>query len=508
VSTANLTEDRTGTAGKIHIAQRIFSFPVMLSSLLAMLAVLTVRLRFDDPDMWWHLKTGEVIWKTHAIPTTDLFSYTTNHHAWTDHEWLSQLMLYSVYRWGGYSGLMLWMCLFTAALLIGGYAFCSLYSGNAKVALVGAMTIWLFGTIGFAVRPHLIGYTLLLIEMTLLHLGRTRNPRWLLGLPPLFLLWVNFHGSFFLGIALAGAALFCSYFNFHSGLLIATRWEPRTRRTLILAFILSVAALFVNPVGVKLILYPLESMTAPSLGDVSEWQPLQFGDGRSLAFLVVLGCIFLLVIVRRTELRWQELVFLTLGTWLAASHQRLLFVFGMLAAPVLSRLLADAWDTYDVKRDHIAPNAVLIVASLLITFWAFPGRANLTAQVEEHSPVKAVEFIKTHHLSGPMLNQWVDGGYLLWAAPEHPVFIDGRGDMYVSLGIAADFRDWALVRKDPNFLLDKYQISFCLLARDSHLVTVMSLLKNWQMAYQDDQSVIFTRIASRNTPASSDPGKN
>ena len=37
--------------------------------------------RFDDPDMWWHLKTGEIIWTTHHIPTTDIFSYTTNHHA-------------------------------------------------------------------------------------------------------------------------------------------------------------------------------------------------------------------------------------------------------------------------------------------------------------------------------------------------------------------------------------------------------------------------------------------
>jgi hypothetical protein len=508
VSTTHLTADRIDVARDIRFSQRIFSFPVMLSALLAMLATLTVRGRFDDPDLWWHLKTGEVIWKTRAIPTTELFSYTANHHAWTDHEWLSQLMIYAFYRLGGYSGLMLWLCLFTAALLIGGYAVCSLYSGNAKVALVGALTIWLFGTIGLAIRPHLIGYCLLLIEMTLLHLGRTRNPRWFLGLPLLFAIWVNCHGSFFLGLALAGATLFCSFFNFDSGLLIATRWEPRTRRTLILAFLLSVVASFANPVGVNLFLYPLQTMAAPTTGDVTEWQPLQFGDMRSFAFLVVLGCIFLLVIVRRTKLRWEELVFLALGTWLAASHQRLLFVFGMLAAPVLSRLLSDTWDTYDARRDRATPNAVLIMASLLIVFWSFPSRAHLVAQVEEGSPVKAVEFIKTHHLSGHMLNLWVDGGYLLWAAPEHPVFIDGRGDMYWTVGVAADYRDLVLVRKDPNFLLDKYQISFCLLERDSPVVTVMSLLKNWQMVYQDDQSVIFTRIASGNAPASSDPGKN
>src|ERR1700746_2744696 len=229
----------------------------MLTSLLAMVAVMTVRTRFHDPDMWWHLKTGEVIWTTHTIPTTDLFSYTTNHHAWIPHEWLSQVLIYGAYRLGGYSGLMLWLCFFTASLLIAGYILCSLYSANSKTALIGALTCWGVGTIGFAVRPQMIGYLLLIIELLLLHLGQTRNRRWFFGLPPLFAVWINCHGSFFFGVALAALFLFCSYFNFQTGSLVATGWDPRNRRTLILALILSVAALFINPVGVKMVLYPL-----------------------------------------------------------------------------------------------------------------------------------------------------------------------------------------------------------------------------------------------------------
>ena len=510
MSATDLIADRLGASADIPVSRRIFSFPVMLSSLLAALAVLTVRLRFDDPDMWWHLKTGEVIWTTHTIPTTDLFSYTTNHHAWIDHEWLSQLMIYGAYRLGGYTGLMLWLCFFTAGLLIGGYALCSLYSGNAKVALVGGLTIWLFGTVGFAIRPHMIAYSLLLIELTLLHLGRTRNPRWFLALPPIFALWVNCHGSFFLGLVIAGVTLFSSYFNFRSGSLVATRWDTTTRRTLILAIILSVAALFANPIGVKLILYPVQTLLVPSinLAQVSEWQPLQLRDGRSLLFWMSLGCIFLLVIIRRTELRWHELLMLVLGAWLAASHQRMLIVYGLLAAPVLSRLLSDTWDNYSVEQDRRIPNTVLIVAALLTVLWAFPSRANLTTQVEAFSPVKAVEFIKTHHISGPMLNEWLDGGYLIWALSEHPVFIDGRADVFEWAGVLAEFQNWEQLQTDPNVLLEKYRINFCLLNRHSPMVTVMSLLKNWQIAYQDEQSVIFTRRSPGSLQPNSEPNKN
>jgi hypothetical protein len=498
LNTALSDIDHTESAAKIPVLRRLFSFPVMLAGLLAMLAVLTVRERFDDPDMWWHLKTGEVIWTTHAIPTTDLFSYTTNHHAWIPHEWLSQVLIYGAFRLAGYSGLMLWLCFFTASLLIAGYHLCSLYSGNAKTALFGALTIWLFGTIGFSVRPQMVGYLLLIVELLLLHLGQTRDRRWFFGLPPLFAIWINCHGSFFFGIALAGVFLFSSFFNFQIGSLVATRWDSLSRRAMVLALILSVAALFINPVGIKFVLYPLNTMLDPAMkfSAITEWQPLQFGDGRSFAFLVVLGGIFLLVIVRRTELLWRELLVLAVGAWLAASHVRMLFVFGILAAPVLSRLISTSWDSYNPKRDHPWANAVFIATSLLIIFLAFPNRKNLEMQVEEHSPVKAVEFIKAHQLSGPMLNEWVFGGYLIWAAPEHPVFIDGRGDVFEWTGVVDDFGKWAQLQTDPNVLLDKYHISFCVLSRESPMIGVLRLLPGWKEVYSDNVSTIFIRSAS------------
>jgi hypothetical protein len=291
---------------------------------------------------------------------------------------------------------------------------------------------------------------------------------------------------------LAGLFLFSSYFDFQIGLLTATSWDLSCRRTMIIALILSVAALFLNPVGVKMVLYPLNTMLTPGMdfSPVSEWQPLQFTDGRSLAFLGIFGCIFLFVIVRRVELFWRELLVLSVGTWFAASHVRMLFVFGILAAPILSRLVSTSWDGYDAKRDHPTANAVLIALSLLIAFLAFPNHRNLEAQVEKLSPVKAVQFIKENHLSGPMVNEWVFGGYLIWAAPEHPVFIDGRGDVFDD-----KFGKWATLQSDPNSLLDQNGVRFCLLARQSPMAFVLPLLPGWKEVYSDDISVIFARSA-------------
>jgi hypothetical protein len=477
------------------VVRSIFSLPVFLGAMLVVLAVLSVRGRFDDPDMWWHLKMGQIIWTTHSIPTTDLFSYTTHHHAWVPHEWLSQVLIYAAYRWGGYSGLMLWLCFFTAALFIAGYALCSLYSGNAKVGFAGAMAIWFFSTAGLAIRPQMIGYLFLVFELLALHLGRTRNPRWFFCLPPLFAIWVNCHGSFFFGLIVAAIVLAGSFFNLRTGLLVSSPWLPRQRWMLGLALSLSVAGLLLNPVGIEEILYPLNTMLHQPLGisQVQEWQPLQLNEPRGVAMLVVLLCIFLLLVVRRSELFWDEFLLLALGMWLAVSHKRMVFVFGVLAAPILCRLLSTSWDNYDAKTDRPLPNAVLIGASLAVAFWGFPNPQSLSRQVELQSPVDAVAFINNHHLSGNMLNDYVYGGYLIWAAPEHPVFVDGRADIFEWTGVLDEFGKWAMLQSDPNALLEKYRVDFCLLAQQSPMVRVLPLLGKWKVIYSDNQSVIFMR---------------
>jgi hypothetical protein len=480
------------------VLKKVLSFPVAIGALLSVLAVITSRNRFDDPDLWWHLKMGEVIWTTHHVPTTDIFSYTARNQPSIPHEWLSQLCLYSFYRFAGYSGLMLWLCLFTAALLVAGYALCALYSGNAKVSFLGALVIWLFGTIGFAVRPQMVGYLLLIIELLILQLGRTRNPRWFYALPPLFALWVNCHGSFALGLIIVTIYWIASCLNFQSGLLEPDLLQPAARRTLLWSLAASVLALLLNPIGIGLILYPLKAMFQLSVnaGGVTEWQPLFFGDGRALAMLAVLACIILAVLIRRSQIYWQELLILALATWMAASHQRLLFSFGILAAPILSRVMSVPWMDYDPNQDRPLPNVILIAGSLLFAFWVFPSPHNLAAQVEQRSPVKAVDYIKSHHLAGPMLNEWVDGGYLVWTAPEYPDFIDGRGDVFDLAGVTNDFAKWTTLQAPPTGLLDKYHINFCLIPKVSPMSYVIPLLPGWETVYSDDNYIIFVRATA------------
>ncbi|MDR3411418.1 MAG: hypothetical protein P4L87_10840, partial [Formivibrio sp.] len=250
--------------------------------------------------------------------------------------------------------------------------------------------------------------------------------------------------------------------------------------------------------GIKQILYPFDTLMNMHIlmANVEEWAPLRMTEARGIGLMAVLLCCFLLVIVRRSELFLDELLLLGLGIWLAVGHLRMLIVFGILAAPVLSRLLADSWESYDFAKDRILPNAVFIGLAVVALVLAFPSRQNLKSQVEAESPVKAVEYLKANHLSGPMLNSYGFGGYLIWEAPEYPVMMDGRTDVYEWSGFLGEYGRWATLQTDPNLLLDKFKVNFCLLSAESQMIHVLPLLPNWKLVYSDNNARVFVRTTS------------
>jgi hypothetical protein len=466
-----------------------------MAALLVVVTACTVRERLSDPDLWWHLKTGELIWRTHSIPHFDPFSFTAAGHPWMAQEWLSEVAIYGAYRVAGYSGLMAWLFVLASAVVLGGYLLCTLYSGNVKVGFLGAMITWMFATVGLQIRPHMLGFLILLCELLLLELGRKRDSRWFYALPPLFALWINVHGSFIIGFVILAVVLGSAFLHVEWGLVAAKPWPRKTAKMLALAGALAIPALFFNPVGLKLGWNPIGFMFRLSgwLGWIDEWQPPDFGSARGVLLLIATGVIVLVALIRSAKVQVHELLLLAVFFYFAVRHARMEFLFGILAAPILCRLLADAWDHYHPERDRILPNAVVMLIAAAAVALAFPSSRALAGQVNQANPVKAVEFIQRSGLSGRMLNDYTYGGYLIWTAPERPVFIDGRADVYEPAGVLADYTRFITLDADPQLILSKYQIDYCLLAHGAPIMRVLPLIPGWRRIYSDEQAVIFAR---------------
>jgi hypothetical protein len=78
-------------------------YTVALVAVLGAILIVALAPRLDT-DLWWHLKVGAYIAVHHAVPSHDFLSFTSRGRPWTDHEWLAELTLYSLYRLMGLWG--------------------------------------------------------------------------------------------------------------------------------------------------------------------------------------------------------------------------------------------------------------------------------------------------------------------------------------------------------------------------------------------------------------------
>jgi len=475
------------------VFETLFSFRVLLAAGLVAVFILSIGNRFNDPDLWFHLKLGEVIWNTHKIPSTDLFSHTAYGHPWIAHEWLAQVTIYAAYRLAGYAGLMGWFILVGSTLWVLVFALGYRQARNELAAFLVAVLSFYLGTIGLAIRPQLMGYTFLATEFLLLE-AAARNPRYLFAIPPLFAIWVNCHGSYSFGLGVLGVYWICSFVKGKWGFIAAEGGSRDDRRRLSWTLVLSILALFANPVGWRLPIYPIDLMFHQSTGlsAVTEWAAPQLQDGRTLAMLAAIMGIPLMCLLLRTELKLRELLILGAASFLALQHVRLVFVFGIAVSPILCRIVGSELKRGS-EREHPVANVLLILALAAVSIRTFPDMANIQGQIAKDNPVKALDFIRQSGIHGPMLNEYIFGGYLIWAMPQEKVFVDGRSDVFDWTGVLAEYGRWATLEEDPQLLLNKYGIRLCILTKNSPVGHVMEYLPGWRKAYGDNVAVVFVR---------------
>lgn len=208
-------------------------------------------------DIWWHLKTGEMILSKQTIPTENTFTYTNPKSVWINLHWGFQCFVALIYNQFGAFGLIVTKSsigLLTFLLLL-------LTSRNS---LPGWLTLlcWAPFLVLFSARYHVRPemFSLLFVACTLWVLHHSSNRSSLLWLlVPLQIAWVNVQGLFVLQHLIVGAFLLQQLVTF-----MLDRGNVLLLRRLLLAFVLSTMASFINPYGLQGVLFPIELMAKMS----------------------------------------------------------------------------------------------------------------------------------------------------------------------------------------------------------------------------------------------------
>ena len=455
-----------------------------------------------DPDVWWHLRTGQLMVHTHAIFHSDPYSFTRFGQPWVDHEWLSQVLIFGLYRLAGWGGLIAGFGVVIAAAFLVVFSRCP---GRPYVAGVITLLGAFASAPSWGVRPQML--TFLLASVLLLILERSyQRPNLLWWTPLLMLLWVNLHAGYALGIALialffVGDALDAAL-GFKDGPPAAARL-----RALGLAIVVCAAVVPLNPYGAAMYAYPLETLRSRAMQSyIGEWLSPDFHQSRYLPILAMIFATVALPALSPRRLRPREILLLTVTTFAALRSVRHIPIYALIAIPILSTL-ALAWlrelgvaHWLEVKPPRMTPaktsfNALLLAGFLvfMVVRVGYVSRHQAETEAKEF-PAAAVSFIAAQRPPAPILNHYNWGGYFIWRLyPDYRVYIDGRADLYGD-AFMDDLATTYYLRGDSwGDPFEKWGIRTVVLPPDAPLMTALVASYGWKTIYADSQAVVLTR---------------
>lgn len=507
IVTDRLHRSREKRAGAI--ADKFFSFPVFLGSLLVAGVYLGWLGKLQQPpspqasstpwlatDTWWHLVAAARILKTHTWPTHDTYSFTAFHSPWIDYGWLGDVCMDLFWKHGGLQGLLIFTTVAGGIVMVLLYYYASIRNRNPKASFVACALLLPLATLQFTTRPQVLGYAFLIITLIALERFRLGHSLALWLLPLVFCLWVNTHGTFVLGFLILGVYLICGLRQFEFGRIHSIRWSAAQRFQLEMVFLLCVIASLVTPYGTQLLAYPIGMTLLQHLvvKFAWEWLPVPVYLWIGKLFLILLVLFWLGFVASSLKFRLEDLVLLTFATAETFLHARFLILFVPIFALLAADLLAQWMPDYQPEKDHRALNFALIVLIAVGVIKFFPSSHKIKGRLEEEVPVKAASYFRDHAQTARIFSTVDWGSYLIFALhPEQKVFIDGRLDIYEPNGVLADYLLISWTSPNTFFLLKKYGINFCLIPRSWRLATLLAASPDWKEVYHDRLSVIFAR---------------
>ncbi len=473
----------------------------LLVALAAFIAVLTAGIGLmNDPDIYWHIVVGRWILAHRAVPHVGIFSGSMPHAPWVAHEWLAEAVFAPLFDGWGWNGLAVAAAVsFAAALAILTRAL--LRYLEPIHALAATAAAWGIMLPHLLARPHILALPIMALWFAALVEARERNrapPLWLAGL---MTVWANLHGGYMLGL------VFAAFFAGEAVLLAPTNAARVAALRQWSGFgAVSLAAALLTPNGVAGLWLPFHVMQMKfALSTIVEWQAPNFQHLQPLEIWLILA--LALALGFGVRLPPTRLAMTLLLLHMSLTHQRngdiLGFAAPLLLAPTVGDIIRSrAGPRRATARDgffaDIAGGASLRGAAVVGLIAATAGllflQHPLARKPDAYTPIAAVDFAIAHHLTGPVMNQYGFGGYLIFEGIKP--YIDGRAEMYGDGFIKRYVEATGGATEDLAPMLDQYRATWTLFAPNDPAVALMDHMPGWTRVFADDTAVIHIRTDS------------
>ena len=462
-----------------------------------LLAFLIGCVEIEDPDLWWHLRTGQLIYERGEIPRHDWFTYTNPESEWIDLHWGFQLIAAGLWSLGGAGALVLAKTLLgTAAVAV------AMFSSRGEASWRRTVGCWLPALLIFSgrnqVRPEMFSFLFLAVELAIVARVR-QHARLAWWLPAIQAVWINMHGLFVLGLVVWGC------FLIDAGV---RRWRSDRRRTKVRAKELRdeeprddfrqwagvtlgmAAAAIANPYGYRGALFPFTLLQRIQGADRAFYR--QFAEefdglaeflrahgllagltnvtiAMSLV-LVALGAASFVRLAARGKFDLNRALVFAAFAYLAWQSNRNSALFAIAGGWVVARNFSELAETSqassaDAKKSHLGAVALALGLVLLIVsmptdvFWALarsesPRRFGFN-EVPNHFAHGSARFLGREGMPKNVfaVDQGEAAVYIFHNGPQRRVFADGRLEVN-SRAVLERYQKIRLqmVERDPELL--------------------------------------------------------
>lgn len=460
-------------------------------------------------DFWWHIKVGEYICEQGVVPLNDIFSWygVENNISWTAHEWLSEVLLFKVFSYGGEVGIYL-LCLFAAVglnflvwLEVKKYLPDKLICGSFfLITFAATSSLFFYG------RPQIFGFFFTYIEVKILYAFITDNKsKGIYFLPLLAVLWSNMYGgSSNLSYILCLLFLVSSLFNFKLGKIIGTRLEKKALLTLLIVTFFIIGALLINPIGYNVLTYPYTNLSdSISMTMISEWQsPDAKLIGNVILFFLPMGLSLLGFIHTEDNISFVDFVMMSAFSFLFLRSIRFIMLWYIIAAFACFKYLPKGLNINTNSSKSKLLFSTFAVISIIPLFIGFISvreccvKGSLISTVLEEKTVTSVKKTNPKRL----FNDYNLGEALIYN--DIPVFFDSRADLYSKCGVLSEGLELMSMQPitselngeeiDVEKIISKYQFDYILIEKQRPLYTYLcSHPSNYQLLFDDDSVGYF-----------------
>jgi hypothetical protein len=493
----------------------------LIIALLPALILLSYPVDRTDYDLWWQMANGRYFIDHHTLRIDpSIFSWTPADPTWIYNTCLGSIAVYLFYSFMGGFGLWLFQWLIFGGIFLSFYLFLRLLHQRLdinKVTLIAAIGIACSISCSFY-KPELFSALLFCWMVFIFFYIKIKRSKYLFYLyPMIFAFWVNLHGAFLVGLVFLALAFAGEFLN-----RIFFPRESLTTGELVhfaAAGVLSGAATLLNPYGADYLISLLPAIKIAIVKSQTEnlilahsslWSYLK---DISIPFFYINVTVWLMALmifsvlifsvyefIKKRSFDFTLLIVSLVLYWKGMQTGRASYFFLFAFFFIFFYLLF-----HRLKLEN--PKGRATVISLLVFVSLFTGVAyiNIRCQpdnnwfgkgLDSFVPAQEVAFLKKHKLEGPIFNDYLTGGYLVWALyPDYKVFIDPRHVPYFK-EVSPDYFELIsrpATAEDINRFTAKYPFKIAII-HYSELPLIFSFLEaggQWRLLYFEKNAVIL-----------------